>query len=85
VLGRANHGPTHAPRRSHFETKQSTYNEYTPEERAKMGRYGAENSPSKVTKHFSLLLDGKLTCSLHLSGYVIFWLRDQIAKLKLAK
>jgi len=50
-----------------------------------MGRYGAENSPSKVTKHFSLLLDGKLTCSLHLSGYVIFWLRDQIAKLKLAK
>ena len=50
-----------------------TYNEYTPEERAKMGRYGAENSPYKVIKHFCLLLDGKLTCSLRRSGYVIFW------------
>ena len=47
-----------------------------------MGRYGGENSPYKVTKHFSLLLDGKLTCSLHHSGYVIFWLRDRIAKFK---
>ena len=45
-----------------------------------MVRYGAENGPFKVTKLFSLLLDGKLTCSLHHSGYVIFWLREQIAK-----
>ena len=36
-----------------------SYNEYTPEERAKMGRYGAKNGPSKITKHFSLLSDGK--------------------------
>ena len=47
-----------------------------------MGRYGAENGPSKVTKHFSLLLDGKLTCTLRRSGYVIFWLRDRIAKFR---
>ena len=55
----------HAPRRSHRETKQGTYNEYTytPEERVKMGRYGAENGPSKVTKHFSLPLDGKQRCT----------------------
>ena len=45
----------HAPRQSHLETKRSTYNEYTPEEREKMGRFGAKNGPSKVTKHFSLL------------------------------
>jgi len=41
-----------------------------------MGRYGAKNGWSKVTKHFSLLLDGKLTFSLRRSGYIIFWLRD---------
>ena len=57
ALGGANHGSahTHAPRQSHLKTKRSTYNEYTPEERAKIGRYGAENGPSKVTKHSSLL------------------------------
>ena len=75
----------HAPRRSHLETKQSTYNEYILEERAKMRRYGAENSPSKVTEHFSLLLDGKLICSLCCSGYVIFCSRDRIGKFKLTK
>jgi len=31
-----------------------------------------KNSRSKVTKHFSLLLDGKLTCRLRRSGYIIF-------------
>ena len=40
-----------------------TYNKYTLEERVKMGRHGAGNGPSKVMKHFSLLLDGKLTCN----------------------
>jgi len=45
-----------------------------------MGRYGTENSLFKVTKHFSLLLDGKLICTLRCSGYVIFWLGDWIAK-----
>ena len=48
------------------------YNKYTLEERVKMGWYGAKNSPSKLTKCFSLLLDGKLTCSLCCCGYVIF-------------
>jgi len=28
------------------------YSECTPEERAKRGRYGAENGPSKVARHF---------------------------------
>ena len=32
MLRVANCGPTHAPRRSHLETKLSTYNKYTPEE-----------------------------------------------------
>jgi len=64
TLGGANRGPTDVPRQSHLETKRRTYNEYTLEDRAKMGRYGAENGPSKVTKHFSLLLDGKLTCNM---------------------
>jgi len=35
------------------------YNEYTPEERVKMGRYGTENGPAKVARHFSQLLDRK--------------------------
>ena len=34
-----------------------------------MERYGAENGPSKVMKHFSLLLDDKLTCN------TLLWLR----------
>ena len=61
VLGKTNHAPTQTQ-------NQAKCNEYTKEERVKMGRYGAENGPSKVTKHFSLLLDSKLTCC---SGYVI--------------
>lgn len=62
----------HVPRSSRLETKLSTYNKYTLEEREKMGRYGAKNSLSRVTKHFFLLLDGQLTCSLRHSGYAIF-------------
>ena len=48
------------------------------------GRYGAKNSPSKVAKHFSLLLDGKLP---RIANMVIsfFWLRDRITKSKLVK
>ena len=36
-----------------------------------MGRYGAENGLSKVIDHFSPLLDGKTTCSLHHSGHFL--------------
>jgi len=39
-------------------------NEYTLEERAKVGRYGAENGSSKVMKHFPLLLEDILTCNM---------------------
>lgn len=38
----------------------SKYNEYTLEDRAKMGRHGAENGPAKAARHFPQLLDGKL-------------------------
>jgi len=64
-------------------SKILTYNECIPEERAKMGRYGTENGLSKVAKHFSLLLDGKLTCSVCYSGYIIFWLRTELPNLKI--
>jgi len=63
----------HAPKRSDIEAKWSTYNQYTMEERAKMGRCGAESDLSKVTRHFFLLVVGKLTCSLHHSGYILFF------------
>jgi len=33
-----------------------------------MGKYGTEKGPSKVTRHFSHLIDGKLPCSLFCSG-----------------
>jgi len=29
------------------------YNEYTPEERVRMGRYDAENAPTKAVRHFA--------------------------------
>ena len=35
-------------------------NEYTPEKRAKMGRYGAEKGPAKTARHFSQLVDSKI-------------------------
>ena len=64
----------------------SKFNQYLPEERAKMGRYGTENGLSKVDNHVSLLLDGKLPLrlphSLRCSGYIIFRLRDWIIKFK---
>jgi len=47
-----------------------------------MGRYGAENGSYKVAKPLSLLLAGKLPCSLRHSGYVIFWLSDRSTKFK---
>jgi len=59
-MGEANCGPTCSkavPPRS-----QVKYNEYTPEKRMKMGRYGG---PSKVARHFPQLLDGKLPCSFY--------------------
>jgi len=34
-----------------------TYNEYTSEERAKMGRCDTEKRPAKAARHFSQLFD----------------------------
>ena len=33
---------------------RGTYTGYTPKERAKMGRYAAENSPARTSRHFSV-------------------------------
>ena len=70
MLGGANRGP--ACSKVVSPQNQVKYNEYTPEEGAKMGRYSTENGSSKVAKQFSLLLDGKLPCSLRHCGYIIF-------------
>jgi len=43
----------------------------------------AENGPSKVTKHSSLLLDGKLTCNLRRGGCVILRRGTELPNLKL--
>jgi len=63
----------------HLEAKQRRMNTHRSRKR---GRYGTENGPSKVARHFSQLIDGKLPCSLRRSRDIIFWLRDRIAKLK---
>ena len=57
---------------------QAKENEYRPEVRVKMGT--AENGLSRVARHFSQLIDGKLPCSSRRSGDDIFWLRNQITK-----
>lgn len=31
------------------------YNSYTPQQRAKIGKYAAENGPTKATKHFTAI------------------------------
>ena len=83
--GGTNRSSTHAPRWSDLETKRST----TMSTHRRRGRrwkgMAPQNGPSRVTKHLSLLLDGKLTCRLRCSDYVIFWLRDLIAKFKNTK
>ena len=33
---------------------RGTYTGYTPKERAKIGRYAAENSPARTSRHFSV-------------------------------
>ena len=51
----------------------------------KMGRYGTKNGSSKVTKHFSfsLLLDGKLTCTCRLrrTPFLVEGLNGQVKNL----
>ena len=36
------------------------YNDYTPQERAWIGKYAAENGPTKAAKHFSQVLNRKV-------------------------
>ena len=51
-----------------------------------MGRYCDKNGPAKAARHFSQLLDSKLpqdSEALRRSGYIIYWLRDRMAKFKI--
>ena len=32
----------------------SAYTDHTPEDRAKIGRYAAENGPARATRHFAV-------------------------------
>lgn len=40
--------------------KRGKYNDYTPEERAKIGKYAAENGPARAVRHFSKTMSKKL-------------------------
>ena len=42
-------------------TKRGKYNHYTPEQRARIGRYAAENGGSRAALHFSAMLDVKVS------------------------
>ena len=37
--------------------KRTRYNDYTPEQRAEIGRYAAENGPTRAATHFSRVLN----------------------------
>ena len=39
---------------------QGKYNDYTPQERAWIGKHAAENGPTKAAKHFSQVLNQKV-------------------------
>ena len=46
-------------RRMNEEVKRDS-KDYTAEERAKIGKYAAENGPARAVRHFSKVLDRKL-------------------------
>ena len=46
------------------------YNEYTPEERAQIGKFAAEHGPTKAVRHFSKLLSRKVQLSIHSSASI---------------
>ena len=46
------------------------YNEYTPEERAQIGKFAAEHGPAKAVRHFSKLLSRKVQLSIHSSASI---------------
>ena len=57
------------------ESKKSVagrYNKYTPEERASIGKYAAENGSTKAARHFSKLLKrdiNKSTARKHVNSH----------------
>ena len=46
------------------------YNEYTPEERAQIGKFAAEHGPAKAVRHFSKLSSRKVQLSIHSSASI---------------
>ena len=42
-------------------TKRGKYNHYTPEQRARIGKYAAENGGSRAALHFSAVLGAKVS------------------------
>ena len=58
ALGESSGEPTEKPKAV---TPRGKYNTYTPEERARVGKYAAENGASKAASYFSKLLDRKIT------------------------
>ena len=46
------------------------YNEYTPEEKAQIGKFAAEQGPAKAVRHFSKLLSRKVQLSIHSSACI---------------
>ena len=41
------------------QTTRGKYNEYTPEERAQIGKYSTENGPTRAARHFFELINRK--------------------------
>ena len=52
-------------RRRYLGFGRGKYNEYTPEERAQIGKFAAEHGPAKAVRHFSKLLSRKVQLSIH--------------------
>ena len=53
---------------------RGAYTDYTPEDRAKIGRYAAENGPARATRHFTMpettgrRLKSELSCHFVMSS-----------------
>ena len=73
----ANHSPTCSKAVS-----PRTAMEYTLEERVKMGGMASKMARPRLLGTSFSIVRLHLSCGLHCSGYIIFWLRDQIAKFK---
>lgn len=60
-LGEANKAVMEVLNENRVTVKRGKYNRYTPEERASIGKYTAENGPSSAATHYSALLNFKVS------------------------